>query len=195
MTLITELANTINLMAPISGFAANEFNPLPLIKAVNYFHGLGYNKSLKLLELYGYSITQIKKILPDVLNDIDIDKEEFSLRPGKILTVTCLLFIPKNKQIILPTLPIGYPDVEPLEPSLFPWFPLHLYEDIPFCLPMLSFILMGDIITPNDYLKLCRKKWKIRETPLRPNNNPLESVDNFFKSEVWKTLKCRRMTK
>ena len=192
MNLITTFANARNLIAAVSGYTGIQFNPLALIKAVNYFHSLGYHKSLQILLLYCYLIQKIEDWpFSKILNDIDIDMSEFALEPQRILMVARLLFIPKNKQMSLLELLLGEPDIKTKDASLFPWFPLHLYEDIPFCLPM-EYTLFGYPVSPGDYINWCREECQIRETPLKPNNNPLESVNTFLKSEEVQTLETKR---
>ena len=47
----------------------------------------------------------------------------------------------------------------------------------------MGYTLFGYPVSPGEYINWCREECQIRETPLKPNNNPLESVDNFLKSE------------
>lgn len=193
MSLFIDIANAINSIHPLSGFSGgHSFNPLALIKAVNYCHSLGYNKSLLVLQLYCHSIEQIEERLPNILSDVELDLAEFVREPQKIFSVARLLFIRKDKQNILPKLGLGQPDLQPKDLSLFPWFPLHLYQDIPVCLLMRGYTLFGQAQSPDIYLDWCAKECQLREAPLLPNNNPLDSIDEFLSSEIWRNLEIER---
>jgi hypothetical protein len=186
MSLFTELAITINLLNPLSGFSepGYRFNPLFVIKAVNYLHSLGYDKSLHVLQLYCDLIEKIDERLPN----IPVDYIDFAREPDKIFIVARLLFVCKDKQILLPKLCLGQPNIEPKDPSFFPWFPLHLYQDIPFYLLMKGYTFFGVRQSPDMYLDWCVRECQIREDPLLPSNNPLDSVDKFLESETWRNL-------
>lgn len=188
MSLFKNLANGIHFIHSLENFEGYVFNPLALIKSVNYFQSLGYHESFQILQLYCYLLERIEEQMPNILSNIDMEIADFAREPKKIFMLARLLFMPNVGQNILPKLRLGQPDLEPKDMSLFPWFPLHLYQDIPLCLLMKGYTLFGIPQSPSMYLDWCAKECQFREFPILPENNPLDSVDELLKSEVWKNL-------
>jgi hypothetical protein len=135
MSLLTELAKSIHLIHPLfQNSGVSGFSPLILIKAVNYFHSLGYHKSLEILQLYCYLLERIEERLTDILPNVDVDVKDFCVESYKIFTIARLIFVRKDREIVLPKLRLGQPDLQPKNLSLFPLYSLHLYQDIPLLL-------------------------------------------------------------
>jgi hypothetical protein len=178
----TALVNALNLIDLIQGWSGKIFAPLPLIRAVNYLHQLGWDKSLQALCLYCDLIDQMEEQLTT-----DVDIRDFVEKPAKVLSGARLLFVSKKPQTILPEIWIGRPNIMPKKQSLFPLFPLTLYQDIPFALAS-SYITLSTPDPPQEYLEWCSREGKLREKPLQPNNNPLNSVDEFLNSKFWHDL-------
>ena len=184
MSLFTDLTNAINLIHILSSFSGgSEFNPQALIKAVNYCYTLGFERSLLVLQLYCNLIEQIEI----KSSNMDLNISDFVRENDKIFMIARLLYSRKDKQITLPKLHIGQPDLRPKNPSLTPWFPLHVYKDIPFLL-IKGYILFGQAQTPHTYLDWCAKECQLREQPMLPNNNPLLCIDDFISSKIWQNL-------
>jgi hypothetical protein len=100
--------------------------------------------------------------LTNLLPDFDVDVKDFCVEPYKIFTIARLLFVRKNREIVLPKLRLGQSNLQPRDPSLFPWFPLHLYQDIPFLL-IRGYKLFGQAQSPNMYLDWCAKECQLRK--------------------------------
>lgn len=180
----TELENALTLIYQVSDFCSYKFDPFALIKAVNYFRKLGYSKSLKALHLYCEIIDQIEKRRRQILPATAI---HFSDESHKVFAVARLLFVRKDRQIFLPELELGKPDLMLQAISWFPLFPLHIHQGVPFCL-INGYELYGAAQHPETYLDWCSQECELIEEPLRPNDRPLDCVDEFVKSEAWLSL-------
>jgi hypothetical protein len=193
-SLDVELENALTFIYKVADFFSYKFDPLALIKVVNYLRQIGYTKSIKALNLYCDLIATIEERqllnLPAVLMHVPCESH-------KVFAVARLLFVRKDREIFLPELRLGNPDIM-VQPdvmlqatSLFPWFPLHIHQGIPFCL-INGYELYGVPQPPETYLDWCSQECKLIEEPLRPNDRPLEFVDEFVKSEAWLSLLGRK---
>ncbi|MCU0543250.1 MAG: hypothetical protein MUE44_13935 [Oscillatoriaceae cyanobacterium Prado104] len=190
----SEIENALTLIYQVSDFFAYKFDPLSLIKAVNYLYEIGYHKSLSALHLYCDMIPQIEERQIQIIPVTDV---QLPLESHKIFAVARLLFVRKDREIILPEIRLGNPDIM-VQPavmlqatSLFPWFPLHIHQGVPFCL-INGYSLYGYPQPPETYLDWCSQECELIEKPLRPNERPLDSVDEFVKLEAWLSLLGRK---
>lgn len=168
----TWISHALNLMRVLPGFLGLSFNPKGLVKAVNYFHSIGYKKSLQALRDY-CALAEQKAV---------------ENNPENVFLVARILFVPKDVREVMPRLLLGQPDLEePKVPTVLPLFPLCLYRDIPFLL-IGGYRIGGEGRPPSEYVEWCAHQSDIRSTPLFPNNDPLASVDEFLGSDIWTGL-------
>lgn len=169
-----DLKYGIFLINNLSVFQGNNFNPLNLIKAVNYFYTLEADKVFQCLLVYSKLLEKIQR---EEMIDFNIFKAV-----DKVMMLARILFVPKeNKK--LPELRIGCFNIEPKNKSLFPLFPLHIYKDIPLLL-IHSRIMFGDLTSPEIYTELCMEHGKLRDSPLYPSN-PINTIDNWLKTDIF----------
>jgi hypothetical protein len=154
----------MNSFDSLRGFRGLSFNPRPLIQVVNRLHGRGREGALEFLyERSGSGGAQAENVLLAA-------RLLFEPSPGKAL----------------PPLELGKPDLE--DPGKFPLFPLVLYRDIPFLL-ITGYILGGQLRPPTAYLETCEREAIFRLAPLRPDDDPLRSVNEFLSSDRWKNAR------
>jgi hypothetical protein len=162
-----ELDRAIKLVTGLSGFDGFQFNPVNLVRAVNFFHGLGFKYSLELLQK---------------LAELGAGSR---FNPENILLVARALYLPERSQDPLPDLVLGKPDIdEPEDSSVWPIFPLYLVHDLPLLL-VGGYLVGGEGPTSRGYLDWCAKHGCLRSHPLRPGDNPLAAVDRFLSSQIW----------
>lgn len=165
-------AHALNLMQMLSGFQGLRFNPLHLIKTVNYFHKMGFDQSLQALREYCM-----------------LAREQASKNnPENALMVARVLYEHREKKGGVPQLILGQPDLNtPEDNMLFPQFPIVIYRGIPFLL-ISGYIAAGQGMPPLEYIEWCQRYGKLRSGHLLPDDNPLASVDEFLLSSSWQTL-------
>ncbi len=169
-----EIMHAITLIRPLTGFLGLSFNPVILIKAVNYLHDIGFDKSLKALMTYCV-----------------LSRDGTEKNPENIFLIARVLFIRKDGQKILPRLSLGKPDIEDTDPSVIPLFPLYIQRDIPFLL-ISGYMIGGEGQPPGEYLNWCSRECKIMPAQLVPDNNPLVVADEFLESDLWRGLNPNR---
>jgi hypothetical protein len=162
----------IELIRLLPGFSGLRFNPRVLIAAVNHLQSVGREESLKTLRDYW----TIARQTPEHSN------------PDNILLIALILFVCPDEQKEDLHLLLGQPDLEePEDLTLFPLFPLCIYQGIPFCL-ISGYRIGGETQPPIEYVESCSHHCELRSEPLIPINNPLASVDDFLASESWRSL-------
>jgi hypothetical protein len=166
-----ELDRSLQLAKALPGFDGFRFDPVALIKAANFFHGLGFAESLRALHLTG-----------------QIGAEPGAIDPENILLIARVLYVPVDAEEAFPRLDLGLPDLEePQDPDLFPLFPLHLVNDLPLLLTG-GYLVGGEGQPPSVYLDWCAGQARLRPAPLHPDNKPLAAVEAFLESEAWQRL-------
>lgn len=165
-----EVTRAIILLRTLSGFDGFNFNPQAVIKAVNYLHSLGFERSLKVLDFFSQAA----------------DNFEFYF-PENVLLLSRILYNAKNQEEALPRLVLGTPDIkEPRDPGIFPIYPLYLQQDLPLLL-VGGYISGGEAEPPIKLLDWYFLHGRLRPIPLQPQGNPLVSVDEFIESK-WRHL-------
>ncbi len=151
-----EVALGITLLRELPKYEGYYFNPQKIIKAVNYFQSLGVEKSVRILQLYREECQPEDPIEP--------------------LSLIRLLFVFKEKP-----LPPFLSDII-IPPNPFPLTPLHIHRGIPFLLIKGGFIL-GEP-TSLEHVEAQVSDVEVRETPLVPDDDPLDTVDELLASEL-----------
>ncbi len=156
-----DVAIGITLLRDLPPYRGYYFNPQKVIKAVNYFQSIGVEKSVRILQLHR---EERKPEDPD---------DPLSLKP---LSLIRILFVLKYKP-----LPSFLSDII-IPPNPFPLTPLHIHRAIPFLL------LEGDFISGEhrslEHIEARLSDVTVRETPLVPDDNPLDTVDELLASEL-----------
>jgi hypothetical protein len=166
-----DLDRAAQLIQALPGFDGLRFDPLTLIKAANFFHGLGFAESLRSLRHFD-----------------QVGPEPAARNPENILLIARVLYVPADAEGILPHMDLGLPDLEVTQdPQLFPLFPLHLLHDLPHLLTG-GYLVGGEGLPPSVYLDWCAGQARLRPEPLHPGNRPLAAVDAFLASTVWRGL-------
>jgi len=154
-----------------------KFDPVGLIRVVNYLYTLGEKESLKCLQVYYDLATKHK----DWAWRYDLDEQ-------RIFLITLLLFVNKDGNPVMaqPVLGRVTPDISNYR-SAWPVFPLVVTNDTPF------FVLTGSLTagatTDNALtaLEYCRLNCILRTKPLTPTENPVKTCEGLFGSQKWKT--------
>ncbi len=151
-----EVALGITLLRELPKYEGYYFNPQKIIKAVNYFQSLGVEKSVRILQIYREECQPEDPIEP--------------------LSLIRLLFVFKEKP-----LPPFLSDII-IPPNPFPLTPLHIHRGIPFLLIKGGFIL-GEP-TSLEHVEAQMSDVEVRETPLVPDDDPLDTVDELLESAL-----------
>jgi hypothetical protein len=159
------------LIDHLTGFSGFTFNPGDLIAAGNYLRELGEALILRVLEQYCQRADQGASGSPD-----------------NALLVARVLYVPKDERHPLPRLALGAADLrEPHDPSLFPIFPLHLVEGIPFLL-IGGYVLGGEALPAMDYIAWCARHGSLRPGPLALTCDPVAAINRFLECGDWRRL-------
>ncbi len=151
-----EVAQGINLLWDLPKYEGGYFNPQKLIKAVNYFQSIGVEKSVRILQIYR--------------------EERKPEEPYEPLSLIRLLFVFKEK-----SLPHFLADII-IPPKRFPLNPFHIHRGIPFLLIEGGFIL-GEPLSL-EHIEARLSDVNVRETPLVPDDDPLDTVDELLASPL-----------
>jgi len=141
-----------------------QFNPLPLIRAVNLLQRLGKEEALNVIDGYLRSPTHQ-----------NLESQ------GKIFLVLRVLFDVPAQTNRMPKMFVGLIPDEPPNWKLMPRYPIIIQEDIPL-LVNVGVLLSGLPENPAEHVKYFRQYGKVRGTPLVPANDPLQAVDRLIKS-------------
>ncbi len=138
-------------LAAVSGLNGFEFDPLPLVIAVNALVPLGKSLALDVIAEY-------LRVAP-VWMSIDTQ--------GIFLVLRALLAPPARAEH--PRMLVGAPDVEQtaISASRFPSFPLAIVSDVPVML-VSGYILGGEAEPPESQLPWFRANGVLRAAPLAP---------------------------
>lgn len=151
-----EVALGITLLRELPKYEGYYFNPQKVIKAVNYFQSVGVEKSVLILQLYR--------------------EERQPEEPKETLSLIRLLFENKEKP-----LPHFLADII-IPPNPFPLNPFHIHRGIPFL------FLEGDFISGEhrslEHIEARLSDVTVRETPLIPDDDPLDTVDELLASPL-----------
>lgn len=159
------------LIERLSGFSGFAFNPGILIEAANYLCSLDKDFVFRVLEQYCHRANQ-----------------EPTQRSDNALLVARVSYVPNDRRQPLPRLALGAPDLkEPQDPSLFPIFPLHLVEGIPFLL-IGGYVLGGEAMPPMDYIAWCARHCALRPEPLGATDDPVAAINRFLATSAWRQL-------
>ena len=158
--------------------SGQSFEPLALIQAVNHFHDLGADESLRRLRIY---------------NDLAV-RREFKLNWGydldeqRIFFILRLLFVRKDGDPRMPKIALGarIPNVN-VDDQDWPLFPLVEHGNIPFVLTF-GYVLAGTPTPPLSHIEYCEKHCQLREAPLAPSMSPIEAVEDIYSSQEWQKL-------
>jgi hypothetical protein len=179
----SELRIVLDALGEVPSFdRGSQFNPLPLIRAVNLLQPLGKKKALAAIDEFlristvwcrdGEKPDGIFLVLrtlfdaPNVANKGIYDEE---LPPG-----------------VLPPVNVGlpHPEFKPADAKLLPRYPLAIEGDIPFLL-VTGYVRFGAPPDPVLHLRYFRERGVIRARPLVPTNKPLDAIDSFANSPSW----------
>jgi hypothetical protein len=143
-----------------------DFNPLPLIQAVNQLQPLGKELALQVLEEW----SRVASIWHDRAG-----------YRGAYLVPRVLFDVPADPGF-MPELRLGAPAVPQQEDkSILPRFPIAMEDDIPFLVNP-GYTLGGRAELPGVQLGYFRKHGTIRAKPLAPTGNPLAAMDRLLAS-------------
>ncbi|MCH8047448.1 MAG: hypothetical protein IID44_27455 [Planctomycetes bacterium] len=145
---------------------STNYDPLPVIQAVNILQPLGQRRALAVLEEY-----------------LRVTSSRDSGREGMFLVLRVLFEIPDD--------PGHHPKIfglleEEKDMKSWPRFPIVVQDDIPF-LAFGSFGLAGGLELPELHLAKYRDA-KIRERPLTPTNKPLQALEKLIASARWRIV-------
>ena len=150
-----------------------DFDPLPLIKAVNGLLPLGKEEALRALRTY---------VSLNPPGDYDLD-------PKRTFLIARLLFVRNDGDPRMPVMGIGGTDLPDTHDSPdWPLFPLALAKDVPFFLPW-GYSLGGAGQAPTDHLDYCAANCVLRSQPLTPPVSPLAAAQSLFDSKEWGRLR------
>jgi hypothetical protein len=151
----------------------DEFNPVPLVKAVNHLQELGKEKAIAELRAF-MEMARFGFMTKRDPANIDTSDNQ------SLLLVAQLLFEPAVAKQPRPEIRIGLtvtPDKQ--DQGFWPVFPLGLQDDFPFL--MGSWIILAGMPTQPEWLvDWAEKNAKLRAKPLRPPDDPLGAADAYM---------------
>jgi hypothetical protein len=153
--------------------SAETFNPVSLVKAVNYLQGLGKEKAIA-------ELREFLKMARDGFMTKRDPKNIDTADRGAILLICQLLFEPAAINSGRPEVWIGMVAVpNKKDKALWPVFPLGLQDDLPFLVE--SPIIIARVPTQPEWLvDWADKHGKLRAKPLRPPDDPLSAADAYM---------------
>jgi hypothetical protein len=163
---------------------AENCNPVRLMRAVNYLHGLGKKKAIAALREYLEIAGRSWSTKRDPAS-IDTSNREC------VFLIVRLLFEPAKAHEELPQMRIGAivsSAPRSMQLTANPLFPLVMRGDVPFLLPV-GIILGGVPQDPTDHVDWAEKHAILRARPLRPTDNPMAAVDALPKCDDTEVLR------
>ncbi|MCB9894806.1 MAG: hypothetical protein H6839_10170 [Planctomycetes bacterium] len=157
---------------PKPGFCSD---PVPLIRAVNAMVPLGKPETIRLLRAY--------------LRAKSADRMGRAEYAGRVFWVARLLFVePDGAPMRCPS--VGCFGLVVREgASNWPCYPLAVVDGIPFEVTEgMGVSLNGRAEMPERYLDDIEKSAVLRQTLLRPADNPVDAAEALLKSDAWKDL-------
>lgn len=156
------------LLAALPGLRGDDYDPRPVIRAVNALQPLGAANALDVIAEY-------LRIAP-TWTEAGTEGVFFVLRA---------LFVP-NGGAPHPVMHVGAPTTTPPATGA-PAFPLVIVDDIPL-LVNAGYMLGGFPEQPESHLAFYRTSAAIRSAPLRPNDHPLATFDRLEHSSLGAAL-------
>jgi hypothetical protein len=168
------LSPTQRLINAVPSVNQLEFNPVPLIRAVNHLHGLGKEKAIAALRDF-LTIAGDHPFAQRDPENIDTSDRQC------VFLIVRLLFQPATQGEVLPQIKIGAmsPRPDPMEEEQWPLYPLVLQDDIPFLI-MSGVLLRGSAQRPEEHVDWAEKHGKLRNKPLCPADNPFQAVATLW---------------
>ncbi len=175
-----ELRRLLEALNDLPGLYGFQYNPRPVIRAVNLLQPLGKEKALAAIDEY---------------LRVSLDFTDESPRQGLFFLLRTLFEVP-TVQTIFPdnmestpgSMPPMYPEAtlpaEPNDKKLLPRFPIAIEGDIPFSL-VEGYDLVDGTEPANSHVEYFRKFGTLRPKPLEPTPRPLEALRAFEKSPRW----------
>ena len=152
-----ELRKLLEALAAVPSYNASNYDPLPLIRAVNALQPLGKDKALAVIGEF----LRVSSWLDD------------PGREGVFLVLRVLFDVPAGK---MPMMAVGAPSPPPPNPAP-PLYPLVLVGDVPFKL-VSGYMLGGEAEPPEMDVEAFAKVGTMRKAPLVPTN-VLDALDAF----------------
>ncbi|MBI5487590.1 MAG: hypothetical protein HY905_09675 [Deltaproteobacteria bacterium] len=171
----TELRGLLGLLDAVPSYNEGaQFDPRPLIRAVNALQPLGKERALAAISEY------LRVVSP----------YEDGGYEGTLLVLRTLFDVPEAEGGLPPML-VGAPSPPaPEDPGLLPRFPLLFAGDIPF-LAVRGYMLGGEAQPPGQHVEYYREHGAIRAAPLRPADDPLGALEEALRPlSVWATAAC-----
>jgi hypothetical protein len=159
-----ELTRLLTQLCDVGSYGSGyQYNPLPVIRAVNALHAVGRERALAVIGEY----LRVSSTLDD------------PAREGMFLVLRTL-FEARPEAGGMPRMGVGAPTPpEPKDPSTAPRFPIVLEDDIPL-LEVLGYSIAGMPERPENHLAWFRAHGVLRSHPLRPTDRPLETLDRLL---------------
>jgi hypothetical protein len=159
-----ELSGLLARLCKVGSYNSGyQYNPLPVIRAVNALRAVGRERALAAIAEY----LRISSYLDE------------PAREGTFLVMRTLFDAPPSSGG-MPRMGVGAPSPpEPKDPHVAPRFPIVIADDIPV-LGVLGYTLAGMAERPEDHLAWFRAHGVLRAAPLRPTDRPLEALDRLL---------------
>ena len=154
-----ELRRLMALLAAVPGLDGNDFDPRPLVRAVNALQPLGAQRAL------------------------DVIQEHLRVAPAYahgdtqgIFLVLRALFEPTPSH---PPMLVGAPEPTMPEQGRLPLYPLAVIDEVPFLL-VSGYMLGGEPQPPEQHLPFYRTQGRLRARPLAPGPRPLSAFASLM---------------
>lgn len=179
---ISRTMRIINGAPPDLHLFHGNFNPAPLIRAVNHLIPMGKERAIH--ELREYVRIARDNWDEEYRSDENIDTSDFN----RVISIAHTLFENPDLEMMSPDSSV--PDKDPRDGPLYQ---LHLQDDTPFALAFgvggSSGMKRGP---PDSYLDWIEKHGKMRTTLLKPIDNPILAVQHLLanpKVHQWEELR------
>lgn len=164
-TLFTEqeLLCILRILSEVPSYGQGNFNPRPLIRAINTLQPRGKQKALAAINEY---LRVTSSFFPDESR-------------GGIFFVLRLLFEVPESPGYMPTMHIGaWSPAPPDDPKKFPHYPLVLQGDIPFNVTQ-GYMLAGSPERPEQHVAYFQKHGILRKRLLQPATQPWQAMEQL----------------
>jgi hypothetical protein len=161
-----DLAAMLKMLEELPTYCC-DYNPRPVIRAVNALQPLGKERALAVIQ--------------EFFRVSNADRDD---RGGIFLLLRVLFDVPADPGYA-PVMQVGlFSPGPPDDPKITPRFPIAIQDGIPFLLTG-SVTLQGLSEEPEAHLVYYRKHGVIRQDLLKPTSQPLEAINQLIASPQW----------
>ncbi|GEM_PF-2354689 len=155
------------------------FEPVGLVRAVNRLHALGFDRAVRELRDY-FAIAQGTFWGPRSLRIYGRPESCDATDPYRFFLILRLLFEPVDgSSAPYPFMRSGLMRADPSGPFPGERYPLILVQDLPFFAPEWLGGRSGPDPSPEDHLQWAIEHCKLRDSPLRPPDDPLRALEEL----------------